>query len=84
MLIINPLLPSVLDGLHVAELELEAAELLITAWTTAVQTACPACGRASTRVHDSDCRTSKDPLWQDRAVTWRVRVRRFRCSGSPS
>ena len=83
MPISNPSLPSVPDGLHVDELTLEAAGLLITARTTAAQAFCPTCGRPSIRVHSSYWRTLKDLPWQDRAVTWRVKVRRFRCGHCP-
>jgi transposase len=34
-------------------------------------------------VHSSYWRTLKDLPWQDRSVTWRVKVRRFRCSHCP-
>ena len=71
----NPSLPSVPDGLHVADLTLDAAGLLITARTTAAQVACPACGQSSPRVHSAYWRTLTDLPWQDRAVTCRVKVR---------
>ena len=83
MPISNPLLPSVPAGLHVDDLKLDATGLLITARTAAAEVACPVCGRASTSVHGSYWRTFKDLPWQDRAVTWRVRVRRFRCEHCP-
>ncbi len=71
----NPSLPSVPDGLHVADLTLDAAGLLIIARTTAAQVACSACGRSSPRVQSAYWRTLKDLPWQDRAATWRVKVR---------
>ena len=80
MPIFNPSMPSVPDGLHVDELKLDAVGLLITARTTAAEATCSACGRTSMRVHSTYWRTFKDLPWQDRAVTWRVKVRRFRCS----
>ena len=83
MPISNPSLPSVPDGLHVDELKLDAAGLLITARTTTVEAACPACGRTSARVHGTYWRTCQDLPWQDRAVTWRIKVRRFRCVHCP-
>ena len=83
MPISNPSLPSVPDGLHVDDLKLDATGLLITARTTAAEAVCPVCGLTSGRVHGSYWRTFKDLPWQDRAVTWRVRVRRFRCEHCP-
>lgn len=83
MRISNPLLPSVSEGVQVDELALNADALTITARTTAARAACPQCGRWSARVHSSYWRTLKDLPWQDRSVTWRVKVRRFRCSHRP-
>ena len=83
MSISNPSLPAVPDGLHVDELRLDGTGLLITARTIAIQSACRTCGRPSARVHSSYWRTIQDLPWQDRAVTWRVRVRRFRCGHCP-
>ena len=78
MPISNPLLPSVPDGLHVDSLTLDASGLLITAQATAAQVCYQDCGRASARVHSRYWRTFNDLLWQDRAVTWRGQVRRYR------
>jgi len=61
----NPSLPSVPDGLHVADLTLDAAGLLITARTTAAQVACPACGQSSPRVHSAYWRSLTDLPWQE-------------------
>ena len=83
MPISNPSMPSVPDGLHIEDLTLDGTALLITARTTAAQASCRVCGRASTRVHSTYWRTFVDLPWQDRAVTWRVQVRRFRCSHCP-
>jgi Transposase/zinc-finger of transposase IS204/IS1001/IS1096/IS1165 len=83
MRISNPLLPSVPEGMQVDELALDADALTITARTTAARAACPHCGRWSARVHSSYWRTLMDLPWQDRSVTWRVKVRRFRCSHCP-
>ena len=80
MPISNPSMPSVPDGLHVDDLTLDGSVLLITARTTAAQASCRVCGCASARVHSRYWRTFKDLPWQDRSVTWRVQVRRFRCS----
>ncbi len=44
MPISNLSMPSVPDGLHVADLTLDTAGLLITAHTTAAQATCPSCG----------------------------------------
>lgn len=83
MPISNPSMPSVPDGLHIEDLTLDGTALLITARTTAAQASCRVCGRASTRVHSTYWRTFVDLPWQDRAVTWPVQVRRFRCSHCP-
>ena len=83
MPISNPALPAVPAGLHVEGLVLEAASLVITARTTAAEAICPLCGHAATRVHGRHWRTFQDLPWQDRAVTWRVLVRRFRCGRCP-
>ena len=83
MSISNPSLPTVPAGLHVEGLALDAAGLVITARTIAAEAPCPVCGRASARVHGRYWRTFQDLPWQDRAVTWRVRVRRFRCGRCP-
>ena len=53
---------------------------MLLARTTAAQAICPTCGYASSRVHSRYWRTLQDLPWQDRAVTWRVLMRRFRCS----
>lgn len=79
----NPSLPTVPDGLYVDELTLDPSGLLLLARTTAAQAVCPTCGYASSRVHSRYWRTLQDLPWQDRAVTWRVQVRRFRCSHCP-
>lgn len=82
MPISNPSLPSVPDGLHVDGLTLDTSGLLITARTTAAQACCRVCGR-SVRVHSRYWRTFDDLPWQDRSMTWRVQVRRFRCGHCP-
>ena len=69
--------------MQVDELALDADALTLTARTTAARAACPQCGRWSARVHSSYWRTLKDLPWQDRSVTWRVKVRHFRCSHCP-
>jgi transposase len=83
MAISNPALPSVPDGLHVDELTLDAAGLLISARITADRASCPTCGRSSSRLHSAYWRTFKDLPWQGRTVTWCLKVRRFRCSRCP-
>lgn len=75
--------PSVPDGLHVDDLRLDAARLLIIARTTAAQVTCRTCGHPSSRVHSFYWRTFQDLPSQDRVVTWRVKVRRFRCGHCP-
>jgi len=84
MPISNPSLPLVPDGVEVDDLTLDTVRLLITARTMAAQACCQACGRASARVHSRYWRTFKNLPCQDRAVTWRVQVRRFRCGHWPS
>ena len=79
----NRSLPTVPDGLHVDDLTLDPSALLLFARTTAAQAFCPHCGHTSSRVHSRYWRTLRDLPWQDRAVTWRVQVRRFRCSHCP-
>ena len=51
MLISNPSMLSVTDGLHVDDLTLDGTGLLITARTTVDQASCRVCGRTSARVH---------------------------------
>lgn len=79
----NPSLPSVPDDLQVDGLTLDTSGLLITARTTAAQGCCRVCGCASVRVHSGYWRTFDGLPWQDRSVTWRVQVRRFRCGHCP-
>lgn len=82
MRISNPSSPSVPEGVRVDELALDADALTITARTTAARAACSHCGCWSARVHSSYLRTLEDLPWQDRSVTWRVKVRRCsRCPG---
>lgn len=51
--------------------------------TMPAQACCRVCGRASARVQGRYWRTFDDLPWQDRSVTWRVQVRRFRCGHCP-
>lgn len=53
MLISNPSLPSVPDGLRVGALALNAAGLVVTARTIATRTSCRVCGRPSERVRSA-------------------------------
>ena len=78
MPISNLSLPTVPDGLHVDGLTLDPSGLLLLARTTAAQAVCPACGHRSSRVHSRYWRTLQDLPWQDRAVTWRIQMLRFR------
>ena len=73
-------MPPVPDGLHDDHLTLDGIGLRITARITAAQACCRVCERASARVHNTYRRTFKDQPCQDRAVTWQVQVRCFRCS----
>lgn len=83
MPISNPSMSSVPDGLNVDDLTLDETGLLLTARTTPAQASCRVSGRASVRVHSRYSRTFSDLPWQDRSVTWRVQVRRFRCGHCP-
>lgn len=47
---------------------------------TAPSASCPGCGTASDRVHSHYRRTVADLPCQDRAVAFRIRLRRFRCT----
>lgn len=76
-------MPLVRYGLHVVDLMLDGTGLLITARTTTAEATCPTCGRPSTRVHNAYRRTLRDLPWQDRGVTWSVRVRRLLGSHCP-
>ena len=79
----NPSLPLVPVGLHVGSVVLDGDQLLITATPTAAGAACPACGKVTACVHDRRWRKIADLPWHDRAVLWRVQVRRFRCRRCP-
>lgn len=83
MPISNLSLSSVPDGFRVDALALNAAGLVVTARTIVTGASCRVCGRPSERVRSAYWRTIQDLPWQDRAVTWRVRVRRFRCGHCP-
>lgn len=76
-------MPAFPDGLHVDDLTLDGTGLLITVRTTAAEASCRVCGCASARVHSRYRRTANDLPWQDRTVTWRVQVRRFRSGHCP-
>ena len=79
MSIQNPSLPLVPAGLQVRSVVVDGVQLLITATPTATGAACPACGGVTAGVHDRRWRKIADLPWHDRAVLWRVQVRRFRC-----
>ena len=83
MLLQNPSLPLVPAGLHVGSVVLDGDQLLITATPTANAAACPACDEVTACVHDRRWRKIADLPWHDRAVLWRVQVRRFRCRCCP-
>jgi len=72
-------LPAVPAGLLVEAIEVEPTGVVMTARPLADGTSCPACGVITRRVHSHYWRTLADLPWHDRRVTWRLKVRRFRC-----
>ena len=67
-------------GLLIEAVTTEPDRLLITARSTALDAACPECGRRSGRVHSRYDRRLMDLPSLGRAVHLRVQVRRFRCA----
>jgi transposase len=72
-----------LRGLRVKRVTLAAAGVVIEAWPTAQEAACPACGARSSRVHSGYVRRIQDGPAGGRAVLIRLAVRRFFC-GNPA
>ena len=71
-----PLIPA---GLLVQQILPSPDHVIIEARSGQHSAACPECGVPSERVHSLYGRTLGDLPWQGRAVTLRVRARRFRC-----
>ena len=67
-------------GLFIEAVTTEPDRLLIIASPTALDAACPECGRRSRRVHSRYDRHLMDLPSLGRAVHLRVQVRRFRCA----
>ena len=68
------------DGLSVEEVIIEDHDVTLVITATGHSAACPRCTHASTRVHSCYLRTLHDLPWADMAVTFRLHVRRFRCT----
>ena len=69
-------------GLLIEAVTTEPDRLLIIARPTALDAACPECGRRSSQVHSRYDRVLMDLPSLGRAVYLRVHVRRFRCATS--
>ena len=67
-------------GLFIEAVTAEPDRLLITARPTALDAACPECGRRSRQVHSRYDRRLMDLPSHGRIVHLRVEVRRFRCA----
>ena len=72
--------PASPTGLLIEAVTTEPDRLLIIARPTAVDAACPECGRRSGRVHSRYDRRLMDLPSLGRSVHLRVQVRRFRCA----
>lgn len=73
------LLPLIPAGLLVQQILPSLDHIIIETRPGQLPAACPECGVPSERVHSLYGRTLGDLPWQGRAVTLRVRARRFRC-----
>jgi transposase len=74
------LLPLIPAGLRVVQVLPTPDRITIIARPAARTAACPVCAAPSARVHSRYSRTLADLPWQGRAVSLRVRARRFRCA----
>jgi transposase len=74
---LSPLIPA---GLQVVQVLPAPDRITIIARPTAATASCPDCAASSARVHSRYSRTLADLPWQGRAVSLRVRARRFRCT----
>jgi len=75
----TPILPFALPGCVVDAVRSGGPTLLVDAHTTRPCQRCPACGRASARVHSRYLRLVRDLPVADRPVRLLLRVRRFFC-----
>ena len=73
------LLPLIPAGLLVQQILPSPDHIIIETRPGQHSAACPECGVSSERVHSLYGRTLGDLPWQGRAVTLRVKARRFRC-----
>jgi transposase len=75
------LLPRV-EGLCVAEVQLDAKTLTLSLSSTQPTSLCPLCQTPSTRVHSHYQRTLGDLPWGQHTVRVHLGVRRFRCAAA--
>ncbi len=69
-------------GLRIEHLEIGSTEIVAVARSQLTTSECPACGRASTRIHSRYRRCLSDLPAHGRLVRIDLEVRRFRCDGS--
>ncbi len=77
-----PVLPFALPDCQIDAVRVAGSTLLIDAHTIPSCQHCPACGRASARVHSRYLRLVRDLPSADRPVRLLLRVRRFFCDGA--
>jgi len=77
-----PVLPFALPDCQIDAVRVAGPTLLIDAHTIPSCQHCPACGRASARVHSRYLRLVRDLPSADRPVRLLLRVRRFFCDGA--
>ncbi len=77
-----PVLPFALPDYQIDAVRVAGPTLLIDAHTIPSCQQCPACGRASARVHSRYLRLVRDLPSADRPVRLLLRVRRFFCDGA--
>ena len=66
-------------GLDLESLRIETGRVSICVSSGTRRSACPLCGRASSRVHSRYARTVSDLPWHGISVTLEVHARRFFC-----
>ncbi|MEZ5670119.1 MAG: ISL3 family transposase [Alphaproteobacteria bacterium] len=76
---VQSLLPS---GLRVEHVAIDGGEIVAVARSRSAASECPACGRASRRVHSRYLRCLADLPAHGRRVRIRLETRRFRCGGA--
>lgn len=79
--LLTALLPASAD-LHVDTLEFDASApaLSLTVTSIQLQSSCPGCEQAATRVHSRYVRTLADLPWADLPVRIQLQVRKFFCA----